>query len=236
MKTALLLSGMLREFEHCAPNILENIVKPTNADVFLFFSTDSLADAKKVVEIYKPIKFVWDFVEPEFNPPAEWVAKTRYNEPKHVKAIWHMWRQRKECFELLKNYSDYSTQYDYYINFRFDCKIDIKLNDQFFANCGDYSINIPEGGNWHGINDMMCVAGNYHIMYHYCLLFNYLKEYAYKPNLVFGHEELLQYHLTEKFTEIEWFAYSPPKIKRFPCDILLRKNFDGVVEVRKMNL
>lgn len=218
MKTALFLIGQLREFRDCSSNILENLVEPTKSDIFLFFTSDNERNVSDVLKLYKPKDYVHQEDDPEIVIPEICFQRERYKNRKHVNSIFHMWRKIKGCFDIIPN------QYDWITKFRFDCKLSIKLDEEFFNNLISNAFNIPFGGDWNGINDMMCTA-NYENMAHYCNLYNFLIPYGTSSPFCFGYEELVKFHLRYK------------TINRFPCDLFLRKDFDGKgIEDRKFNL
>jgi hypothetical protein len=216
MKTSLFLIGQLREFRECADNIVKNLVDPTNSDVYLYFSSNNDKDIQDVLNIYRPKSYICG-VDPYIEIPEICFERERYQNSQNVKNIFQMWRKIKKCFDIIPN------KYDWITKFRFDCKLNIKLDEEFFTNLDSNSFNIPIGGDWNGINDMMCIAIYKHMKY-YCNLYNFLIPYGTSSPFCFGYEELVKFHLRYK------------SLNRFPCDVYLRKNFDGTVEERKFNL
>lgn len=218
MKTALILAGQLREFRNCAPNIIKALIEPTNADVYMYFSSDNKKDTTDVITTFKPIKYYVEEQDINIDIPPWCVQKERYQNKNSVVSIFQMWRKFQAAFKLIDK------QYDWITKFRFDCKLSIRLDKNFFYHKSPSAYHIPKGGDWNGINDMMCVSGQQNMEYYFSL-YDQLIPYSQVPNLYFGYEELVKFHLRRK------------TIFRFPCDLYLRKDFDGKgVEDRKFNL
>ncbi len=226
MRTALLLSGQIREFVDCSRNILDNIIRPTNADVYLYFTLSDKNkpdDVFRLLDIYAPKAYNYEENESKVYIPQLCLDRERY-ETKHSNNIFQMWRKIQLCFDSMEQTKSAPYKYDWIIKFRFDCKLENLIIDTNFLNQLLPDIfHIPVGGDWGGINDMMCIASHDNMKY-YCDLYSYLLKYAEQSPYPFGYEELVKYHLRDKV------------VQRFPCDVMLRKNFDGIIEDRKFNL
>jgi hypothetical protein len=67
MKIALCISGLPRNVEAGFPNILENIIKPNNPDIFIHtWGTDENLK-NKIIELYQPKSLVFEEQKPFIN-------------------------------------------------------------------------------------------------------------------------------------------------------------------------
>ena len=107
------------------------------------------------------------------------------------------------CFNLLEG------EYDWVIRARFDCKINVTIDDNFLKSLDPDAYHIPAEGNHGGLNDTLCIS-SLDNMKHYCNMYHKMGSYYMEENVSFGPERLLKRHLRDF------------PINRFQCAVLLR--------------
>lgn len=232
MKTAVLLTGQIRDAKNCCASIKEKIIDAYNADVFVetwlpenkpldhrdkFIPNDMSAD--ELLSIYRPKLAIFEDFEnsPLMNEikgidiqnkiayDGSWAHETK------VANIFYMHYKIWRCFRLMKSYEiTNQIKYDCIIKLRFD----LEFEDFKLAGLEEGSIYIPEGfGHRGGINDLMSY-GPPSTMEVYCNLFQHLMSYS-DAGLGFHPESLLRFHL----------EHNKLDIKRFPIKYKLRGDY-----------
>lgn len=216
MKVALCLSGQPRCALKTFPYILENIIKPNNADVFIHMNWDnenlyidkSHADNGncllekdidlKIIELYKPIKYLIEKPKNSFNPNIKIPPKRLENFKKmnHSK----QWTDEVHCKHMIKNmismyYSIFKSNelkqtyanengfvYDYVIRLRFDalpkkklfCK-DYEPDFIYYQEIGQPDNLISDWVNF-GSNSIMNIYSSMYLNLEYINSFKFYKK------------------------------------------------------------
>lgn len=212
MKTAILLSGQIRDAKDCYPSLKEFVIDQYNADVFIdtwipesnvldhrgnLIKNDLTSD--EVISLYKPKLCLFEDFDttPVFQKMKELKVenKTAYDgsfawETK-TENIFYMYYKVWRSLQLMKHYESMNNLvYDRVIRMRFDLKfesfpvLDINPN----------TVYIPEGFDHRGgINDLISI-GDRAAMEKVCDLFKYLIEYA-QSGVGFHPESILRTHI-----------------------------------------
>ena len=224
MKVALLLSGQLREFEDCFLNTNERILQACSPDVYIYSNYEQ-GRSEKAISLYNPRRHHFELEEDKAlsawpgetpreltkvqDPPSDWSPEKLMERRRYT--FLQQYRKVNACFNLLEE------EYDLVIRARFDCKINVTINDNFLKSLDPDAYHIPAGGNHGGINDTMCIS-SLDNMKHYCNLYNKVGLYCLEEKIKFHTETLLKRHLRDF------------PINRFQCAVLLRgrvHNFIG---------
>lgn len=216
MKVAVCLSGQLRTFEKTYESIYNNIISTNSADVFIHswdtgsheygidkrrVYTNSLDMLDKVVDLYKPKKYLFekpkDFsnmytlhvTEPWINTIRE-ITPDIDNAEKHIiNQTCGMFYSIYKCNNLKNEYSDEcNIHYDAVIRLRFDLNVDypIHVKDLDLKKINYHAYSQPDGI----INDWMNI-GNTYVMNIYSSIFlnleflNNLNEYQRSASVTF---------------------------------------------------
>ena len=203
MKTAVLLSGHAREALSCWNSLRQNIIEPTNADVYMHsYNSENSED---VIETIKPKRFILEddnsvVLDKEYNTQMPHYLSYITNPIISV----YMFRKIKLCYDLLEE------DYDVVIKSRFDCK----YTEEFpISELNTDEYNIPNGGDFeNGIFDMVCMSSQENMKY-YCSIYDEIEKYL-DEGVPIHSELLLKRHLESKI------------INRFDYTTILRKVFD----------
>ncbi len=203
MKTAVLLSGHTREALSCWNALRQNIIEPTNADVYMHsYNSENTED---VIETIKPKRFILEddnsvVLDKEYNTQMPQYLSYITNPIISV----YMFRKIKLCYDLLEE------DYDVVIKSRFDCK----YTEEFpISELNTDEYNIPNGGDFeNGIFDMVCMSSQENMKY-YCSIYDEIEKYL-DEGVPIHSELLLKRHLESKI------------INRFDYTTILRKVFD----------
>ena len=82
MRTAVCLAGQARFISENADNILHNLIKPTNADVFCYFwdTEGENLEPKKAIEVFNPTSFLLE-TQKIFDTAAQEFVSSEYDFP-----------------------------------------------------------------------------------------------------------------------------------------------------------
>jgi hypothetical protein len=208
MKIAFLFYGRIKKFDKF---YMKNIVplKEHTIDCFLSHSPELNEDLAEFISLYKPISYTNVQITEEdiFKEPVRIFMKQlgSYNSrtiPNSNNMKSHFINKRR-VFQLLENHvNETNTTYDYIIVTRLDLTIYDTLNLQDI-HISENTIYIPEGHDYEGLNDRLCI-GNMNSIKKYCDIFNN------SPNLLIAGcepypENLLLAHVKSKGLEVKRF-------------------------------
>lgn len=212
MKTAVLISGQIRNAKECYPSLYEKIIKPYGADVFIdtwlphnntldhrnqFIPNDMTVD-ELLLEYRPKLSTFEDFDHSKLIKALEkvnienrqafdgsWAHETI------VPNIFYMYYKVWRCFDLMKNYESLNDiKYDCVIRMRFDLSFD---EFPLFQELTPNTVYVPSGSDHRGgLNDLMAIGDNAS-MEKYCLLFPSLFNYA-NSGMGFHPESVLRHH------------------------------------------
>ena len=189
-RTALLLSGQLRNCRKSYPLIKKNLIDVYDADVFLSTWSDSHKIERSVlaggsssddstidelIQMYKPITIEVDKYEDDLVSRFEKMFEPyKDNAPYETKplAVFMMWYKTWKVNELRNRYQEANGfKYDVIIKSRFDLDCDSEIQ---IIEPQPNEIYIPNGWDWNGgVNDLFAL-GNNEVMNYYCNMFNNL--------------------------------------------------------------
>lgn len=223
MKTAILISGQIRNAKECYASLQEHVIGPYEADVYIdtwlpnnytldhrnqFIPNDMSVD--EVLREYRPKMSTFeDFdnsrlmqamkkidIQNKEAYDGSWAHETI------VPNIFYMYYKAWRCSELMKGYESLNDlRYDRVIRMRFDLEFESFPVIEPEPN----TIYIPEGGDHRGgLNDLLAIGDN-DSMTKYNLLFQNLFPYA-NAQMGFHPESILRRHLELSNLKIERFA------------------------------
>jgi hypothetical protein len=208
MKIAFLFYGRIKKFDKFhAKNIVH--LKEHTVDCFLSHSPDLNEDLAEFISLYKPISYTNDEITEEdiFKEPVrkfieQSAAYRSCGFPKSNNMKSHFINKRR-VFQLLeKHVGETNATYDYIIVTRLDLTIfdTLSLQDIHVL---ENTIHIPEGHDFGGLNDRLCI-GNMDSIKKYCDIFNN------SPSLLSAGcephpEKLLLAHVQSKGLEVKRF-------------------------------
>lgn len=208
MKIAFLFYGRIKKFDKF---YMKNIapLKEHTIDFFLSHSPDLNEDLTGFISLYKPISYTNDEIIEEdiFKEPViKFIQQsTEYRLsgfPKSNNMKSHFVNKRR-VFQLFeKHVNETNAVYDYIIVTRLDLTIFDTLSLQDI-HVTENTIHIPEGHDFGGLNDRLCI-GNINSIKKYCDIFNN------SPNLLIAGcdphpEKLLLAHVKSKGLEVKRF-------------------------------
>lgn len=222
MRTAILLSGQIRDAKDCFPSLKQFIIDAYDADVFIdtWVPESNVLDHRgqliqnnltsdEVLSLYKPKLAVFeDFDSSPFIKQLKEIVienKTAYDgshawETKSEN-IFYMYYKVWRSFESMAYYEKINNfKYEIVIRARFD------LNFESFPIIKPLpqTVHIPSGFDHRGgINDLLSL-GNREAMEKVCLLFRNLLQYA-NSGIGFHPESILRRHLDLSGLDIERF-------------------------------
>lgn len=232
MKTAILLSGQVRDAKECFSTLKQHLIEPYNADVFIdtWLPKNKVLDHRgnliednltcdEILELYKPkLAMFEDFdSSPVFQRIKELniTNRTAYDgthawETK-IENVFYMYYKVWRCLQHMKHYEAFNAfQYDLVIRARFDLMfesfpiIEPKVR----------TVHVPAGFDHRGgINDLLSL-GNRETMEKVCDLFSKLIQYG-SIGIGFHPESILRKH----------FDLSGLDIDRFPVKYKLRGEY-----------
>jgi hypothetical protein len=232
MKTAILISGQLRDARNCFPSLKEYVIDLYNADVFIdtWSPSSNLLDhrgqlipdnltTQEMLSLYKPkLAMFEDFDDsPLFDRIKQTVNGNKIGyDGSHawetkIENVFYMYYKVWRCLQHMKHYEAINNfKYDQVIRMRFDL-----LFESFPIIQADPGIVYVPAGFDHrgGINDLLSL-GNRETMEMICDLFVNLVQYA-KAGFGMHPESILRTH-------IETCGL---KINRFPLKYKLRGEY-----------
>jgi SAM-dependent methyltransferase len=225
-RVAVCLSGHLRTFDRTYKSLMDNLVNPLSADVFIHtwetigsqnskvgsdrhtsaVSTNSRL--KDINSFYNPKKInIENFDKKYFIDLGNKVSIAESDKiyvANHLGYHFAMFYSIKKANDLkIQAESENGFKYDYVIRIRPDIFLETKLNDSFFPaqkNC----IVTPIIAQYHsdGINDQIAI-GSSESMDKYCSLFNNKLQYCQDRVSSIRPESLLRYHTSKNEISIE---------------------------------
>lgn len=175
MKVAICLSGHFRNYELTSNSLMEYVVKPLNADVFIHtwdklgyhnnFKPDSLHlivsqfPTDKITKIYQPKKIVVesDTIIQKLVDESKVYAPHLSNEPKSPGHIASMYYKIMMCNLIRKNYEfETKSKYDCVIRCRPDMLFQSKIEKHNLINMD--KIHIPLVNSFNGVNDQFAYS------------------------------------------------------------------------------
>lgn len=223
MKTAVLISGQIRNARECYPSLYEKIIRPYDADVFIdtwvpnsntldhrnqYIPNDMTSD--EVLREYRPkLATFEDFdnsrltdalkkmnIESREAFDGSWAHETI------VPNIFFMYYKVWRCFDLMRNYESLNgMKYDCVIRMRFDLDFD---EFPYFQELSKDTVYVPAGSDHRGgLNDLMAL-GDPSSMERYCLLFPSLFNYA-NSGMGFHPESILRHHMNLSKLDVQRF-------------------------------
>jgi hypothetical protein len=200
VKTAILLSGEIRNGIDIFNNLKMFFFDYIDCDVYIHSYQCEHSD--KILNLYKPKKCVFED-QKSINLNKDLEKYTNKAGETNVLNCFSMWRKRKLVFELIDNF------YDVVYVSRLDCYGNKPLKE--FLNKEE--LNIPYGGDYGGVLDLMAWGSLEDIKY-YTSLFEKIDEYYNDGKGVRFHPETLLAHHLKQNPSI--------KINRVPLKITLR--------------
>jgi SAM-dependent methyltransferase len=203
LKVAVCLSGHMRTFEKTGPSIVNNLIKPTKADVFIH-TWDTLGfdpgrgDANslnmqtsdyldKINSMFSPKDIV---VEKFFNQNKDKYVN-RVVETRDPANVLGMFYKIKKCNEIKQAYEEKNGfLYDVVIRCRPDLNLDSPINTADFKNIN--SVFIPAFDFYLGYNDKFAF-GTSKAMDIYSLCYDYISTY-YDKGCIFNAESIMKFH------------------------------------------
>lgn len=223
MKTAVLLSGQIRNAKQCYNSILEHVVNPYQADVFIeswmpdnytldhrnqLISNDMSTD--ELLKKYKPKLAIFEnFDNSELTSALSKIdIKNRqafdgsWAHETIIPNIFYMHYKVWLCYEAVLRYERLN-------NVSYDCIIRLRFDLQFeeFPLMSDLKpsrIYVPTGSDHRGgLNDLVAI-GDRDSMAKYCNLYLNLLQYA-KSGVGFHPESILRHHIMSNSIDVERF-------------------------------
>ena len=220
MKTAVLLSGLIRCFGKCYPSLLESIIKPLNADVFI--SSWDFSDPEQPNDV--TIKETISLCDPKIYLFEKWdqEKKLQFDRKKYeVRKYKHCHKimNTMAMFYKMKSANDLKMIYEQKNDFKYDVVIrartDMVFGDSFkqeevielvsktHGEEFDNIIAIPDG---HGWPDTFALGSSENMDY-YNSVYGNIDRYWEEEDCLFGGEFLLRHHLV-KCKKIVSFDFS----------------------------
>jgi hypothetical protein len=222
MKTAILLSGQVRDAKQCFPTLLEHVIDAYDADVFIdtWVPASQVLDhrgkliqddlsTEQVLSLYKPkLAMFEDFnTSPFFNRIKNYKIENRtaydgsHAWETKIENIFYMYYKVWRCFHHMMHYEAINNfRYDRVIRMRFDLAF-----DSFpVIDVQPGIVYVPAGFNHRGgINDLLSL-GTRETMENVCNLFLKLVQYA-DEGVGFHPESILRTHIDKCGLQINDF-------------------------------
>ena len=212
MRTAILLSGQVRDAKECIPTLQEHIIDRYDADIFIDtwvpesqvldhrgqLISDNLS-TQQVLSLYKPkLAMFEDFnSSPIFSRIKEYKIENRtaydgsHAWETKVENIFYMYYKVWRCFQHMAHYEAINNfRYDRVIRMRFD----LRFESFPIIDVQPGVVYVPAGFDHRGgINDLLSL-GTRETMEKVCDLFTKLVEYS-NSNVGFHPESILRTHM-----------------------------------------
>lgn len=197
MKSALILSGQIRNFEECFPSLKKHILDCNDVDIYMHAYIDDQA-VQKAIDLYKPKQVLLTDHTKFFS-----MCEQCLNSQPQKETMYWMHHNIKRVFNIIPT----EIRYDCVIKARYDISYTKTLTvAEYDMSC----INIPAGGDFLGGYGDLFAFSNYENMLYYCSIIDYINKYVTVDNINCHPETLLKKHLADK------------KITRFDMPIYLR--------------
>lgn len=214
MKTALLLSGQLREWKLPYQSLWENFIKDYQPDIFIsyHYDTDTEINEDLIKEVWNPKSFSIQKYPPQFYFDLQ-IAKTHPTSPEsNPESSFKMFYGILNANELKSNYEQLNGfKYDRVVRCRFDTEFfnPIKLREHS-------DMWIPIGGDHRGGYNDTFVYGTSEAIDYYCSAYPKLNDYL-NEGAVFHPESLMKYHLDKGPYSI-WRTDIPMRLRNIKLD------------------
>lgn len=225
MKVAICLSGHFRNFEHTHASLMNSVIRPLQADVFIhtwnklgyhnnfhpdaqnLIKTDISSKIDMITNLYQPKKITIETIDTinRLIEESKIYAPHLVNEPKSPGHMASMHYKIMKCNELRKEYEkEKQINYDCVIRCRPDMQFHsgIQLNNIINLD----KINIPVINSFGGLNDQFAYSSGIN-MDVYCSLYHSIPTY-FKSKREFIPEKMLKWYLG-----ISGIGVSPINIK-----------------------
>lgn len=217
MKTAVLISGQIRDAKSCYENLLEKIINPYNADVFIdtWSPYNSVPDGRdEIIENTLTIDEICKIFKPklinveEFNDNTfvaivkELYSTLDYPTIRNAYDGSSAWETRFEAPTFMHykiwRVNQLRLQYENVAQFKYDCiirtRFDLQYDEFPIIQPENNKIYIPNGGDYRGGVSDLTALGNDDAINKYCSLFANYDNYI--DNKIGLHaESLLRIHL-----------------------------------------
>lgn len=225
MKAAICLSGQLRNFKDCYESLLENIIRPTNADVYVYawnfspssFQKDNVTQRfaengteEEFLDLYKPVihKFEccdkWlESINKYVLSPKNHYAKNKAPET-NIERMMCMLYTSSSCFRIV----DKKVDYDIVFRCRTEITYERKISTEDLTGG---NLVIPHGTDGRGGYQDSFAFGPPDLMNIYTSLYHYVPIYANQGEMVHP-EHLLKYHLTRQKAPVQRIDF-PMKLR-----------------------
>lgn len=236
MKVAVLLSGMLRNFEHTYPSFKKYIIDELNPDIFFsgFPNKNGIEYCKdKIENLWNPKRYEIREYNSEFRKKIcrdeqKYLSNKRYETTPNtfISGVYNI----KRCNDIKNQYQEENNvTYDFIIRVRPEVYFtkSISTDEIDFAKSG--KVLIPNEWDFKSIHPMAvsdCIAiSNKSSMDKYCKLYDHFDDY-YEMGIMFHPETYFGLHINQQKLERHvvnrhgWICYEDPEGKN-----LHRKDF-----------
>ena len=162
MRVAACISGQLRTLGHCFPSMIQHILSPSNADVFIYAKNCTTQDVQNITQVWPKVQIeIGQDIDQETLYSKEDLAAcdkkgmaNRFDirnflaQTQSIKACNSM-RNRREVAEGFK--------YDLVIRLRTDAEFFTSIHDPSYYNPS--LLYVPDFDIYNGINDRFAIAG-----------------------------------------------------------------------------
>lgn len=223
MRTAILLPGQIRNAKQCHKSIIEHVVKPYLADVFIesWLPNNYTLDHRKqlipndmstdeLLREYKPK--LATFENFDSSELVSTLSKIEINNRKAFDGSWahetiipnifYMYYKVWLCYESVLRYEKLNNvQYECIVRLRFDLEFE---EFPLMTNLKPNTIYVPSGSDHRGgLNDLVAI-GDRESMSRYCNTYLNLMQYA-RSGIGFHPESILRHHIMSSSINIERF-------------------------------
>lgn len=186
MKTALMISGIWREWDKGLPSVIESVIEPLNCDVFIDTWDKTKSWNKQIKEEDYRSTEKWKEANYNFWENIPNLKSVRVEKAFHIdslsqteraaKNLLNQFRKIKNCFLLVEDYAeDAGIEYDFLIRARIDLHYENKIDVFELENLEDNSILIPKCQMHCGFNDQW-FCGRYEEMKTLCHVYDNVGE------------------------------------------------------------
>ena len=182
MKTALILSGQLRNFQECFESLKEHVLGHNDCHIYMHTYVDSdPEELQRAIQLYNPHKLLLERPEKDFTICEDCGSQ---REP-----FFWMWRNVQAAFKLIPQ-----GIYDCVVKARYDL---IYTEPIFFQEHDLDDINIPQGANLlGGIGDLFALSSLTKIKQN-CSMIDKMNQYVETDGIACHPETLLKHHLKD---------------------------------------
>jgi len=190
MKTAIVLSGQLRNFDECFPSFKANILDHNDCHIYMhtYIDTD-MAQLQKAIALYQPQRLLLERQEQDFQVCPKCVHPTPPTRSKREAMYW-MFRNVQVAFKTIP-----ADRYDCIVKARYDLQYTKPI---VFFDYDMNNINVPDGSDFlGGLGDLFAFSCYAHMEY-YFTMYEKIEQYVMVDGVNCHPETLLRYHLRDK--------------------------------------